>query len=72
MKTVRGRLTILTDNTVPGRSDAIGEHGFSVFIETGRGGFLFDTGKGKSVVHNALLYNKGYKKHKQDSSQSRP
>lgn len=58
MKTVRGRLTILTDNTVPGRSDAIGEHGFSAFLETEGGNFLFDTGKGKTLVHNALLYKK--------------
>lgn len=58
MKTVRGRITILTDNTVPGRSDVIGEHGFSAFLETGKGAFLFDTGKGKAVVHNALCLKK--------------
>lgn len=58
MKTVRGRLTLLTDNTVPGKSEAIGEHGFSAFIETEGGSFLFDTGKGKTGVHNALLSKK--------------
>lgn len=31
MKTVKGRVTILTDNVVPGRSEAIGEHGFSTW-----------------------------------------
>ena len=58
MKTVNGRVTILTDNVVPGRSEAIGEHGFSAYIETSRGNFLFDTGKGKTVLHNALTFQK--------------
>ncbi len=58
MKEVRGRLTVLTDNTVPERSEAIGEHGFSAFLETGKGNFLFDTGKGKTVVHNAAILKK--------------
>ena len=43
MKTVRGRVTILTDNTVSGKSEAVGEHGFSAFLETEEGNFLFDT-----------------------------
>ncbi|MBI4634529.1 MAG: MBL fold metallo-hydrolase [Deltaproteobacteria bacterium] len=58
MKTARGSLTILTDNTVPERSNAIAEHGFSAFLETGEGNFLFDTGKGKTVVHNAAILKK--------------
>ena len=58
MRTVNGRVTILTDNVVPGRSEAIGEHGFSAYIETGKGNFLFDTGKGKTVIHNALVFQK--------------
>jgi len=58
MKTVKGRVTILTDNVVPGRSELIGEHGFSAYIETGKGNFLFDTGRGKTVVYNALLLKK--------------
>lgn len=58
MKTVKGRVTILTDNVVPGKSELIGEHGFSAHIETGKGNFLFDTGKGKTVIHNALVLNK--------------
>ena len=58
MKTVRGRFTILTDNITLGRSEAVAEHGFSAFMETEKGNFLFDTGKGKTVVHNALLYKK--------------
>lgn len=58
MKTVKGRVTILTDNVVPGRSEAVGEHGFSAYIETGKGNFLFDTGRGKTVIHNALIFKK--------------
>lgn len=58
MKTVKGRLTVLTDNVVPGRSEAIGEHGFSAYVETQQGNLLFDTGKGKTVVHNAALFQK--------------
>ena len=61
MKKVRGRLTILTDNTVPERSDALGEHGFAAFLETGKGNFLFDTGKGKTVVHNAAVLKRDLK-----------
>ena len=61
MKIVRGRLTILTGNTVPERSDALGEHGFAAFLETEKGNFLFDTGKGKTVVHNAAVLKKDLK-----------
>jgi 7,8-dihydropterin-6-yl-methyl-4-(beta-D-ribofuranosyl)aminobenzene 5'-phosphate synthase len=35
-----------------------GEHGFSAFIETDGGNFLFDTGSGHSVVANSLALNK--------------
>jgi 7,8-dihydropterin-6-yl-methyl-4-(beta-D-ribofuranosyl)aminobenzene 5'-phosphate synthase len=58
MKTVRGRLTVLTDNTVPERSETIAEHGFAAFLETEKGNFLFDTGRGKAVVHNAAILKK--------------
>jgi 7,8-dihydropterin-6-yl-methyl-4-(beta-D-ribofuranosyl)aminobenzene 5'-phosphate synthase len=58
MKTVAGRVTVLSDNLVPGRSELIGEHGFSAYIETEKGNFLFDAGRGKAVVHNALLLKK--------------
>jgi len=58
MKKLSGRLTVLTDNVVPGRTDATGEHGFSAFIETESGNFLFDTGKGRTIIHNALIYKK--------------
>ncbi len=58
MKTVKGRVTILTDNVAQDRSETVAEHGFSAYIETGHGNFLFDTGKGKSVVHNAYTLKK--------------
>jgi 7,8-dihydropterin-6-yl-methyl-4-(beta-D-ribofuranosyl)aminobenzene 5'-phosphate synthase len=38
-----------------------GEHGFSAFIETGQGNYLFDTGSGHSVVSNSLILNKDLK-----------
>ena len=58
MKTVSGRLTLLTDNVAQDRSETVAEHGFSAYIETDLGNFLFDTGKGKTVVHNALVFQK--------------
>ena len=61
MKNIRGRITILTDNTVPEKSDIIGEHGFSAFLETSKGAFLFDAGQGKSVLHNAACLQKDLK-----------
>lgn len=51
------RITILCENTV-GRLMGSGEHGFSAFIETDRGNYLFDTGSGRSVVKNSLELNK--------------
>jgi 7,8-dihydropterin-6-yl-methyl-4-(beta-D-ribofuranosyl)aminobenzene 5'-phosphate synthase len=51
------RITIICENTV-GRRIGLGEHGFSAFIETDRGNYLFDTGSGHSVVGNSLELNK--------------
>jgi 7,8-dihydropterin-6-yl-methyl-4-(beta-D-ribofuranosyl)aminobenzene 5'-phosphate synthase len=51
------RITILCENTV-GRRIGSGEHGFSAFIETDRGNFLFDTGRGRSIVANSLALGK--------------
>jgi len=58
MKKLKGRLTILADNTVAGRVESLGEHGFSVYIETNGGNYLFDTGRGKTVVHNAVVHRR--------------
>lgn len=51
------KITILCENTV-GRRIGSGEHGFSAFIETSRGNYLFDTGNGHSVVANSLAFEK--------------
>ena len=58
MKTVQGKLTILVDNVVPGKSRFIGEHGFSIFVETDAGNYLFDTGRGKTIIQNAIVCGK--------------
>ena len=58
MEKVKGRLTVLADNIVVGKADSLAEHGFSAFIETDRGNYLFDTGKGKTILHNAVVYKK--------------
>jgi 7,8-dihydropterin-6-yl-methyl-4-(beta-D-ribofuranosyl)aminobenzene 5'-phosphate synthase len=51
------KITILCENTV-GQRIGLGEHGFSAFIETDQGNYLFDTGSGHSVVGNSLELNK--------------
>lgn len=51
------KITILCENLV-GNLVGSGEHGFSAFIETEEGNFLFDTGTGHSVVANSLIFNK--------------
>jgi 7,8-dihydropterin-6-yl-methyl-4-(beta-D-ribofuranosyl)aminobenzene 5'-phosphate synthase len=51
------RITILSENLV-GRLVGLGEHGFSAFIETDSGNYLFDTGGGRSVIENSLALNK--------------
>jgi 7,8-dihydropterin-6-yl-methyl-4-(beta-D-ribofuranosyl)aminobenzene 5'-phosphate synthase len=51
------RITILCDNLV-GHLVGSGEHGFSAFIETDRGTYLFDTGGGPFVVENSFALGK--------------
>jgi 7,8-dihydropterin-6-yl-methyl-4-(beta-D-ribofuranosyl)aminobenzene 5'-phosphate synthase len=51
------RITILSENLI-GRAMGAGEHGFSAFIETDGGNYLFDTGGGRTVVENSLALNK--------------
>jgi 7,8-dihydropterin-6-yl-methyl-4-(beta-D-ribofuranosyl)aminobenzene 5'-phosphate synthase len=58
MKKVRGRLTVLSDNLVGGREESLGEHGFSIYVETEKGNLLFDTGRGRTIVHNAITHGK--------------
>jgi 7,8-dihydropterin-6-yl-methyl-4-(beta-D-ribofuranosyl)aminobenzene 5'-phosphate synthase len=54
---MKDRVTILSENLV-GRLVGAGEHGFSAFIETDGGNYLFDTGGGRTVVENSLALNK--------------
>jgi len=54
---MKARITVLCENTVGARV-GIGEHGFSAFIETEGGKYLFDTGSGFSIIRNALLWRK--------------
>lgn len=47
------RATVLCENSVHMNLGAIAEHGWSVWIETDDGAFLFDTGQGKGLLNNA-------------------
>ena len=51
------RITILCDNIV-GTRLGIGEHGFSAFVEVNGENILLDTGSGKGIVQNALVFEK--------------
>jgi 7,8-dihydropterin-6-yl-methyl-4-(beta-D-ribofuranosyl)aminobenzene 5'-phosphate synthase len=51
------RVTILCENLV-GKLIGCGEHGFSAFIETENGNYLFDTGSGQCIVANSLALNR--------------
>ncbi len=57
---MRIRITILCENLV-GKLKGSGEHGFSAFIETAQGNYLFDTGSGQSIVSNSLVLKKDLK-----------
>jgi 7,8-dihydropterin-6-yl-methyl-4-(beta-D-ribofuranosyl)aminobenzene 5'-phosphate synthase len=54
---MKTRITVLCENLV-GRLVGSGEHGFSAFIETDQGNYLFDTGRGPSIVANSLALGK--------------
>jgi 7,8-dihydropterin-6-yl-methyl-4-(beta-D-ribofuranosyl)aminobenzene 5'-phosphate synthase len=51
------KITVLCENLV-GKRVGSGEHGFSAYIETEHGNYLFDTGSSHSVVANSLIFNK--------------
>jgi len=57
---MRGKLTILCENTVFGIGSwgATAEHGWSVFLETDLGNYLIDTGQGLSIINNARIFKK--------------
>ncbi|MBY0599129.1 MBL fold metallo-hydrolase [Bacillus bingmayongensis] len=52
------KATVLVENTVFGNLGAIAEHGWSIFLETAHGNYLFDTGQGNVLVHNASILKK--------------
>jgi len=52
------RITILCENSVGPSLSTIGEHGLAAFIETEKGNYLFDTGQGFSILHNAQCLKK--------------
>lgn len=54
---MRVRITILCENLAGGLGE-LGEHGFSAFIETEQGNYLFDTGTGRTIVANSLSLGK--------------
>lgn len=52
------KATVLCENCVYSNIGAIAEHGWSVFVETDQGHYLFDTGQGKGLINNALYFKK--------------
>lgn len=54
------KITILCENLVGGLV-GLGEHGFSAFIETEQGNYLFDTGGGRTIIPNALSFGKDFR-----------
>jgi len=52
------KITILCENSVGMPFGGIGEHGFSCFIETDSGNYLFDTGQGLGITQNAMFLKK--------------
>ncbi len=52
------KATVLCENAVYGNIGAIGEHGWSVWLETRQGEYLFDTGQGKGLLNNAAVFQK--------------
>jgi len=47
---------VLCDNYVFLDTGAIAEHGWSIFLETPHGNYLFDTGQGKAILNNARVF----------------
>ncbi|MGI6486135.1 MAG: MBL fold metallo-hydrolase [Thermoanaerobacterales bacterium] len=46
------KATVLCENYVSFNTGCIAEHGWSVFLETSQGNYLFDTGQGKAIINN--------------------
>ncbi len=54
---MRVRITIICENTVSIKG-GIGEHGFAAYLETERGNYLFDTGRGEGLISNLIRFDK--------------
>jgi 7,8-dihydropterin-6-yl-methyl-4-(beta-D-ribofuranosyl)aminobenzene 5'-phosphate synthase len=50
------RATVLCENSVYGKGDAVAEHGWAVWLETPAGPYLFDTGRGHGLIPNADVF----------------
>jgi 7,8-dihydropterin-6-yl-methyl-4-(beta-D-ribofuranosyl)aminobenzene 5'-phosphate synthase len=44
------------------KSPLLGEHGLAMLIERGRETYLFDTGQGQTLFHNAISLGKDLRK----------
>ncbi len=55
---MNGRITIICENSVSRPKGGLGEHGFSAYLETERGNYLFDTGRGDALIPNLLKFGK--------------
>lgn len=49
------KLTVVCENSVGSAKKTVGEHGFSCFIETESGRYLFDTGQGTGFLRNSSV-----------------
>ena len=52
------KATVLCENAVYGHLGAVAEHGWAVWLETPGGNYLFDTGQGMVLLHNAAFFEK--------------
>jgi 7,8-dihydropterin-6-yl-methyl-4-(beta-D-ribofuranosyl)aminobenzene 5'-phosphate synthase len=52
------KLTVLCDNGVGPQMGLLGEHGFSCYVETPHGNYLFDTGQGLAILNNCRILGK--------------
>ena len=61
---MKTKITILCDNIAGLKSPLLGEHGLAMLIERGREAYLFDTGQGQTLFHNAISLGKDLRKAK--------
>ena len=59
---MKTRITVLCDNIVGLKSPLLGEHGLAMLIERGTETYLFDTGQGQTLFHNAISLGKDLRK----------